>query len=172
MSEQELVDCDTRGEDQGCEGGEMEDAFEVIIRNHGIASESTYPYRGDDGTCNTAKETSYAATISGYEIVPANKKQALRKAVANQPVSVSIDAGGSAFQFYSSGIFTGDCGTELDHGVTAVGYGTSKDGTNCWLIKNSWGTGWGEKGYIRMQQDIKAKEGLCGIAMDSSFPTA
>ncbi|XVF16883.1 hypothetical protein REPUB_Repub10bG0069700 [Reevesia pubescens] len=171
LSEQELVDCD-KGVDQGCEGGEMEDAFEFIIRNHGIASEATYPYKGDDGTCNPTKEASHAATITGYEIVPANNEQALRKAVANQPVSVSIDAGGSAFQFYSSGIFTGDCGTELDHGVTAVGYGTSEDGTNYWLIKNSWGTGWGEKGYIRMQRDIKAKEGLCGIAMDSSYPTA
>ncbi|XP_007050065.2 PREDICTED: senescence-specific cysteine protease SAG39 [Theobroma cacao] len=172
LSEQELVDCDTQGEDQGCAGGEMEDAFEFIIRNHGIASEVTYPYKGDDGTCNKTKEASHAATITGYEVVPANSEKALMKAVANQPVSVSIDAGGYAFQFYSSGIFTGDCGTELDHGVTAVGYGTSEDGTMYWLVKNSWGTGWGEKGYIRMQRDIKAKEGLCGIAMDSSYPTA
>ncbi|XVF60853.1 hypothetical protein PTKIN_Ptkin08bG0081400 [Pterospermum kingtungense] len=171
LSEQELVDCD-KGEDQGCEGGEMEDAFEFIIRNHGIASEATYPYKGDDGTCNKTKEASHAATITGYEIVPAYNEQALQKAIANQPISVSIDASGYAFHFYSSGIFTGDCGTELDHGVTAIGYGTFEDGTKYWLIKNSWGTGWGEKGYIRMQQDIKAKEGLCGIAIDSSYPTA
>ncbi|KAE8723433.1 Senescence-specific cysteine protease SAG12 [Hibiscus syriacus] len=170
LSEQELVDCD-KGVDQGCEGGEMEDAFKFIISNHGIASEATYPYKGDDGTCNKSEEASHAATITGYEVVPANNEQALQKAVANQPVSVSIDAGGSAFQFYSSGIFTGDCGTALDHGVTAVGYGTSEDGTDYWLVKNSWGTGWGEEGYIRMQRNIKAKEGLCGIAMDSSYPT-
>ncbi|KAK8607114.1 hypothetical protein V6N13_052860 [Hibiscus sabdariffa] len=169
LSEQELVDCD-KGVDQGCEGGEMEDAFEFIIHNHGIASEATYPYKGDDGTCNKSEEASHAATITGYEVVPANDEQALQKAVANQPVSVSIDAGDSAFQFYSSGIFTGACGTDLDHGVTAVGYG-SEDGTDYWLIKNSWGTGWGEEGYIRMQRNIKAKEGLCGIAMDSSYPT-
>ncbi|KAA3463129.1 vignain-like [Gossypium australe] len=95
---------------------------------------------------------------------------ALQKAVANQPESVSIDAGGYAFQFYSRRIFTGECGTELDHGITALGYGTSEDCIDYWLIKNSRGTGWGEKGYIMMQQNIKAK-GLCGIAMDSSYPT-
>ncbi|KAH7856973.1 hypothetical protein Vadar_007448 [Vaccinium darrowii] len=171
LSEQELVDCDTNGNDHGCEGGYMEDGFEFIIKNKGVATEATYPYSATDGTCDTKEEASRAATITGYEKVPANSEAALLKAVANQPVSVSIDAGESAFQFYSSGIFTGACGTNLDHGVTAVGYG-SDGGTKYWLVKNSWGTSWGEEGYIRMQRDIDAKEGLCGIAMDSSYPTA
>ncbi|TYH93869.1 hypothetical protein ES332_A12G002400v1 [Gossypium tomentosum] len=158
------------GVDHGCEDGEMEEEFEFRIRYHGIASEATYPYKGDDGNCNKSIEASHAATISGYEIVPANNEQALQKDVANQPVSVSIDAEGYSFQFYSRGIFTGECGTELDHGITAVGYGTSEDCIDYWLIKNSWGTGRGEKGYIMMQRNIKAK-GLCRIAMDSSYPT-
>ncbi|XP_037494828.1 senescence-specific cysteine protease SAG39-like [Jatropha curcas] len=172
LSEQELIDCDTSGIDQGCEGGLMDDAFEFIIQNNGLTTEANYPYQAEDGTCNTEKAANHAATITSYEDVPENNEEALRMAVANQPVSVAIDAGESAFQHYSSGIFTGDCGTELDHGVTVVGYGTSDDGTKYWLVKNSWGTSWGEDGYIRMQRDIDAKEGLCGIAMQPSYPTA
>jgi len=72
--------------------------------------------------------------------------------------------------FYAGGIYMGECGIDLDHGVTAVGYGTTNE-TDYWIVKNSWGTGWGEKGFIRMQRGITAKHGLCGIAMDSSYPT-
>ncbi|XP_027911943.1 zingipain-2-like [Vigna unguiculata] len=170
LSEQELVDCDTV--DQGCDGGLMEDGFEFIIKNGGITSEANYPYTGVNGTCDTKKEASPEAQIKGYEAVPANSEESLQKAVANQPVSVSIDAGGSAFQFYSSGVFTGPCGTQLDHGVTAVGYGITDNGTDFWIVKNSWGTEWGEQGYIRMERGVDAKEGLCGIAMDASYPIA
>ncbi|PHT97810.1 Senescence-specific cysteine protease SAG39 [Capsicum chinense] len=100
--------------------------------------------------------------------VPATSESALLNAVAMQPVSVAIDASGSDFQFYSSGVFTGECGIESDHGVTAVGYGKTSDGTKYWLVKNLWGTSWGENGYIRMQRGIDAEEGLCGIAMEDS----
>ncbi|CAI9299118.1 unnamed protein product [Lactuca saligna] len=172
LSEQELVDCDTGGQDQGCEGGLMDDAFDFILNNKGLTTESNYPYKGVDGTCNSNEESNHAASITGHEDVPANSESALLKAVASQPISVAIDASGSDFQFYSSGVFTGECGTELDHGVTAVGYGASADGTKYWLVKNSWGTSWGQEGYIMMQRDVDAQEGLCGIAMMASYPTA
>ncbi|CAJ1978819.1 unnamed protein product [Sphenostylis stenocarpa] len=149
----------------------MDDAFKFVIQNPGLNSEANYPYKGVDGTCNANAASRHAATITGYEDVPANNEKALQKAVANQPVSVAIDASGSDFQFYTSGVFTGSCGTDLDHGVT-VGYGVSGDGTEYWLVKNSWGTEWGEEGYIRMQRGVDSEEGLCGIAMQASYPTA
>lgn len=83
---------------------------------------------------------------------------------------MAIDAGGRAFQFYSEGVFAGDCGTELNHGVVAVGYGETSAGTRYWIVKNSWGLEWGEEGYVRMERGGAAKEGLCGIAMQASYP--
>ncbi|CAA7395919.1 unnamed protein product [Spirodela intermedia] len=170
LSEQELIDCNT-AENQGCGGGLMDYAFEFIKNNGGIAAARDYPYTAADGACDTDKENSPAATIDGHEDVPANDEDALLKAVANQPVSVAIDAGGRKFQFYSEGVFAGDCGTELNHGVVAVGYGETPAGTKYWIVKNSWGPDWGEEGYIRMERGAATKEGLCGIAMEASYPT-
>ncbi|XP_074566449.1 thiol protease SEN102-like [Curcuma longa] len=167
LSEQQLVDCDTKY-NNGCNGGLMDYAFEYIKENGGLTTEENYPYTAEDGTCS--KENSPAVTIDGYKDVPANNENALMAAVANQPVSVAIDAGGSSFQFYSEGVFTGPCGTDLDHGVAIVGYGATKDGTKYWIVKNSWGTEWGESGYVRMKRGVSAKNGLCGIAMEASYP--
>ncbi|CAL5018215.1 unnamed protein product [Urochloa decumbens] len=140
----ELVDCDVNGMDQGCNGGEMDDAFQFIVDNGGLTTESNYPYTAADGTCNSGKASNDAASIKGYEDVPANDESSLRKAVANQPVSVAVDGGDSHFRFYKGGVLSGACGTELDHGIAAVGYAVAADGTKYWLMKNSWGTSWGE----------------------------
>ncbi|KAL3644471.1 hypothetical protein CASFOL_009651 [Castilleja foliolosa] len=168
LSEQELVDCEK--DNEGCNGGLMESAYEFITKQGGLATETKYPYRARDMTCDSIKENAPAVKIDGHENVPVNDEDALMKAVANQPVSVAIDAGSSDMQFYSEGVFTGDCGTELDHGVAVVGYGATVDGTKYWTVKNSWGTEWGEQGYIRFQRGVEAKEGLCGIAMEASYP--
>uniref|UniRef100_A0A0D3HK72 Peptidase C1A papain C-terminal domain-containing protein n=1 Tax=Oryza barthii TaxID=65489 RepID=A0A0D3HK72_9ORYZ len=170
LSEQELVDCDT-SDNQGCDGGLMDYAFQFIKRNGGITTESNYPYRAEQGRCNKAKASSHDVTIDGYEDVPANDESALQKAVANQPVAVAVEASGQDFQFYSEGVFTGECGTDLDHGVAAVGYDITRDGTKYWIVKNSWGEDWGERGYIRMQRGVSSdSNGLCGIAMEASYP--
>ncbi|CAN8267365.1 unnamed protein product [Cochlearia groenlandica] len=169
LSEQELVDCDTN--DYGCSGGFMDTAFEHIMATGGLTTESNYPYIGEDATCKTKNTKPTASSITGYEDVPVNDEKALMKAVANQPVSIGIEGGGFDFQFYSSGVFTGKCTTDLDHAVTAVGYGQSTDGSKYWIIKNSWGTKWGENGYMRILKDAKDKQGLCGLAMMASYPT-
>ncbi|GMH05505.1 hypothetical protein Nepgr_007345 [Nepenthes gracilis] len=172
LSEQELVDCDVNGNDMGCEGGLMDSAFTFIKQNGGLTTEASYPYAGSDGTCNTQKAALHAAAIGGYEDVPANDEAALLKAVAYQPVSVAVDGGDYNFQFYSGGVMTGECGTDLDHAVLAIGYGTTSSGIKYWLVKNSWGTSWGENGYMRLERDISDKEGKCGIAMMASYPVA
>jgi C1A family cysteine protease len=169
LSEQELVDCDSDSYNQGCNGGYMEKAFGFVKKNGGLTREKDYPYKGSQGRCDKTKEKKHSVTISGYENVPANDEKRLQAAVAKQPVSVAIDAGSYDFQFYSKGIFTGQCGYQLNHGVTAVGYGND-GGRKYWLVKNSWGTGWGESGYIRMNRDSKDKQGICGIAMEASYP--
>ncbi|XP_020578327.1 oryzain alpha chain-like [Phalaenopsis equestris] len=168
LSEQELVDCDTSS-NQGCNGGLMDDAFEFIIKNGGIDSEEDYPYRGRGGRCDSYRKNARVVSIDSYEDVPVNNEKALQKALANQPVSVAIEAAGRAFQLYQSGIFTGSCRTELDHGVLAVGYGT-ENGKDYWIVKNSWGTDWGEDGFIRMERNVRAPSGKCGIAMKASYP--
>ncbi|XP_072960562.1 senescence-specific cysteine protease SAG12-like [Typha angustifolia] len=168
LSEQLLVDCDNTN--HGCNGGWPAKAFSFIIETGGLTTEAIYPYTGVEGTCDISKLSQPVASIIDYSIVPENNEALLMKAVFHQPVSVAIDAGGQEFQFYSGGIFTGPCGTELNHAVTIVGYGEGIDGTSYWIVKNSWGESWGEGGYILMQKDVDAEEGLCGIAREASFP--
>eukprot|EP00178_Gracilaria_changii_P004920 TRINITY_DN17995_c1_g1_i2.p1 TRINITY_DN17995_c1_g1~~TRINITY_DN17995_c1_g1_i2.p1 ORF type:complete len:104 (+),score=13.96 TRINITY_DN17995_c1_g1_i2:26-313(+) len=95
----------------------------------------------------------------------------MKAAIAQQPVSIAIEADQFAFQYYSGGVLTGSCGTNLDHGVLAVGYGTD-NGTKFWKVKNSWGPSWGEEGYIRIERVDGTAAGKCGIALSASYPTA
>ncbi|XP_031479066.1 ervatamin-B-like [Nymphaea colorata] len=166
LSEQELVDCDVY--DYGCEGGDPRIAIYFASMKGGLTTESNYPYLGSQSACQTTKLGQLAARVRGLGLVPANNESTLMQAVARQPISVAVDA--TMFQFYSQGVLTGPCGNNLDHAVTIVGYGTTVDGSNYWLVKNSWGTEWGEEGYIKMARDAGGAEGLCGIAMMPSYP--
>ncbi|XVE87073.1 hypothetical protein DITRI_Ditri18aG0087100 [Diplodiscus trichospermus] len=169
LSEQELVDCD-RSYDAGCNGGLMDYAFQFIMDNGGIDTEEDYPYLGFDNQCDPTRKNAKVVSIDGYEDVTPFDESALKKAVAHQPVSVAIEAGGRAFQFYESGVFTGECGSALDHGVVAIGYGTDGNGQDYWIVRNSWGSSWGEDGYIRMERNVDDYTGRCGIAMEASYP--
>eukprot|EP01098_Paradermamoeba_levis_P000572 TRINITY_DN105_c0_g1_i4.p1 TRINITY_DN105_c0_g1~~TRINITY_DN105_c0_g1_i4.p1 ORF type:complete len:196 (-),score=90.15 TRINITY_DN105_c0_g1_i4:100-687(-) len=168
LSEQNLVDCSTAQGNNGCGGGLMDYAFTYIIQNGGIDTEASYPYTATDGTCHY-KAANRGATISKYTDVPSGSESGLQAAVALQPVSVAIDASHSSFQFYSTGVYyEPNCSSDqLDHGVLAVGYGTD-NGKAYWLVKNSWNSSWGDKGYIKMSRN---RSNNCGISTAASFPT-
>ncbi|CAG0925625.1 unnamed protein product [Notodromas monacha] len=148
----------------------MDQAFQYVKDNGGIDTEKTYPYEAEDDKCRYNPKNS-GATDSGFVDVPAGDEKALMKAIASVgPVSVAIDASHESFQFYSEGVYDEpECNPQnLDHGVLAVGYGTdAKTGQDFWLVKNSWGTTWGDKGYVRMSRN---KDNQCGIASSASYP--
>jgi len=164
LSEQQLMDCSVAEGNLGCAGGLMDNAFKYVEKS-GLCTEASYPYTAKDGTCKSSSCTMSAdSKITGYKDV-AHTENSLGASVDNQPVSVAIEADQSGFQLYKSGVFCGVCGTNLDHGVLAVGYGT--DTSDYWKVKNSWGTSWGEQGYIRMCRNSDK----CGIANEPSYPT-
>jgi len=167
LSEQQLVDCSQAQGNQGCNGGLMDQAFQYIITNGGISSEAAYPYTAEDGTCMSPLPPG-VTTISAFTDVTSGDETALAQAVNIGPVSVAIEADQSCFQFYSGGVLNDpSCGTQLDHGVLAVGYDTLS-GQDYWIVKNSWGTSWGvESGYVFIAKGINE----CGIATENSYPT-
>jgi C1A family cysteine protease len=168
LSEQQLVDCSTKQGNQGCNGGLMDYAF-TYAEASAMDTEASYPYEGRDGTCHDSKGTA-VAKVSSFQDVKTNDPTALMNAVAEGPVSIAVDAAALGWQLYHGGIVKRFCGTSLDHGVLAVGYGT-ENGTDYWLVKNSWGAGWGEKGYIRILREMKKTgPGVCGLQQQPSYP--
>jgi len=164
LSEQQLVDCSKQN--SGCNGGLMDYAFS-FWEGVNVATEASYPYTAADGTCSSSFSTAIPkGGITGYKDI--SSESLLLDAVTNVgPVSVAIEADQSAFQYYSSGVLTGTCGTSLDHGVLAVGFGSS-GGTDYWKVKNSWGASWGVNGYVLIQRGVNK----CGIASGPpSYPT-
>jgi len=170
LSEQQLVDCAGAEGNQGCNGGLMDYGFQYIIDHKGLCTEADYPYTAKDGTCKATSCTS-AVTITSFTDVQADSEDALVAAIVNQPVSVAVEADQSTFQFYSGGVMVGACGTNLDHGVLAVGYGTDPSAGDYYTVKNSWGADWGMKGYILLGRGPKfGAAGQCGIQSAASFP--
>ncbi|KAK3598003.1 hypothetical protein CHS0354_042357 [Potamilus streckersoni] len=169
LSEQNLVDCSGKEGNMGCEGGLMDQAFQYIIKNQGIDTEASYPYKARNQKCKFTK-ANVGSTETSCKDIQSGSEADLQKAVATVgPISVAIDASHNSFQLYKSGIYSDpQCDPQaLDHGVLAVGYGT-QDGKDYWLVKNSWGTSWGMQGYIMMARN---DHNMCGIATKSSFPT-
>jgi len=171
-SEQHFVDCDTfrnGGSDLGCNGGLMDSAFSWAKKNGGVCLESDYAYVSGTtkkaGDCDKTKDSKKDGAVApkSYTDVATMSDAALMSALNQQTVSVAIQADQAAFQLYKSGVFTAACGASLDHGVLAVGYG-NMDGQDYYRVKNSWGSSWGDNGYIYFARGASMpKEGQCGI---------
>jgi C1A family cysteine protease len=169
LAEQQLVDCATGTpySSEGCNGGEMTDGFDYSAAN-GMMTEADYPYKAYDQSCKYDSSKATPVKGSGHYMVPPNNANQLKTDIANGPVSVAIEADTFVFQFYSGGVLNSSkCGTNLDHGVVAVGYGVDATKGEYYIVRNSWGASLGEKGYIRIA--IVDGPGICGIQME---PTA
>ncbi|TRY94402.1 hypothetical protein DNTS_027943 [Danionella cerebrum] len=169
LSEQQLVDCSRSYGTYGCSGAWMANAYDYVIKN-GLERTETYPYTSADTQPCFYDESSVVARIADYRFLPAGDEQALADAVATVgPITVAVDADNPSFLFYSSGIYKeSNCNpNNLNHAMLVVGYG-SEEGNDYWILKNSWGTGWGEGGYMRM---IRNGRNTCGIASYALYPT-
>nr|XP_044251832.1 procathepsin L-like [Drosophila takahashii] len=174
LSPQNLIDCSARYGNRGCDGGSMAKSIDFIKHNGGLATEQSYPYRNVQGECQHRSAT-IGATSSGFVKLPYGDEKKLAEAVASiGPIYVSIDGSQESFLNHKSGIYEDPkCSSSIQkagqiHDVLIVGYGTDPaTGKDYWLVKNSWGTDWGENGYIRM---IRNANNHCGIASFARYP--
>jgi len=149
----------------------MDNAFKYA-KEHPIATESEYPYDAKSHGIFGCKAKKIPGTVSvtSFTDVKSASSTALKAAITQQPVSVAIEADKPVFHQYTGGVITGDsCGTQLDHGVLAVGYGTDATAGDYYIVKNSWTDSWGEKGFVRI--GIADGVGVCGIQTQPSWPT-
>ncbi|ELP83636.1 cysteine proteinase ACP1 precursor, putative [Entamoeba invadens IP1] len=168
FSEQQLISCDPT--DNKCKGGHPSNAFAFIKSNNGITLEETYPYIADNGTCKTGVRN--IATVTGAKRVTDGSEPGLQDLTATYgPIAVGMDASRVSFQLYKKGTIYNDEKCKrfvMDHCVTVVGYGKNDDG-EYWIIRNSWGESWGDKGHFLLARN---QNNRCGIGRDSNLPEA
>jgi C1A family cysteine protease len=171
FSEQQLVDCAyVQYGNFGCNGGLEQNAF-TYWESHAAVSESAYPYTATKGSCQAGSVNDTGVAVSTYTDVTPESESQVKAALAQQPISIAIEADKLVFQLYTSGVFDStSCGTSLDHAVALVGYG-SDAGQDYFILRNSWGTTWGESGYMRIA-DTGNGAGICGFQLEPTYPTA
>jgi len=166
-SPQYVIDCFL--EAQGCNGGDPLAAQQWIITNLGTCNDATVPYQGkSSGSCEQGCDKSNL--IGSVQWLPTMDENAMKEAVAKGPIAGAVYADSDSFKYYQGGIYNdGDCPSDmnsLNHAISLVGYGTDVDGTDYWVLRNTWGVNWGEAGYMRMMRGSN----ICGVAIDTSQP--
>ena len=167
LSEQSLVDCDKT--DNGCVGGAPANAINYIVSqcNGKVMLENDYPYAGVDQTCQLDLSRAVGHVSSYIPVEKGNEDDLAAKCEQYGPVAIAIDSSKMSFNFYSGGIYDEPrCRNDyMDHAVGLIGYG-SENGVQYWIVRNHWGTSWGENGYIRMIRGSNQ----CGEASDALVP--
>lgn len=171
LSEQQLVDCaGKKYGNHGCSGGWYYNSYNYLADQHLLETENQYPYLAKNENCMEAGDGK--VTDKSYVEVKPNMT-AIKTAIAQQPVNVAVAAGNTIFQAYTSGIITAydGCPTNIDHAILAVGYGVDTDNNDMeyLIVKNSWGSSWGEDGYVRIEL-IDTPIGVCGINQNVAYP--
>ncbi|XP_072550727.1 pro-cathepsin H [Salminus brasiliensis] len=168
LAEQQLVDCAGAFNNYGCNGGLPSQAFEYIKYSKGIMTEKDYPYTAQDGPCEYNPKQA-AAFVKDVVNITLYDEMGMVDAVARlNPVSFAYEVTND-FMFYTSGVYSStECHNTTDmvnHAVLAVGY-AEENSIPYWIVKNSWGTGWGMDGYFYIERG----KNMCGLAACSSYP--
>jgi len=165
LSEQQFVDCSGQG---GCSGGWPYEAFEWV-ESQAVCTETSYPYHAVQSSCRSSSCTPgiQRGDVTGYKTV-SKSVDGLMSAVAQQPVSITVQAGGD-MQHYRSGVLMGYCSGQINHAVLAVGYGTESS-QDYWKVKNSWGESWGDHGYFLLERGAGGDGAYCVLQDSPSYP--
>ncbi|TGZ66239.1 hypothetical protein CRM22_005424 [Opisthorchis felineus] len=171
LSTQQLIDCSLEYGNTGCSGGDSVTSFKYLKDSDGLQRDRDYPYISDktlrpNSYCKV-DSTKWTAEVTGFVVLPYHDEDALLQAVGFYgPVAISVDSRLQSFKEYKGDIYSDRrCGTQSDHAMLAVGYG-EENGIPYWIIKNSWGERWGEKGYLRLRRGVN----MCGVASVSTYP--
>ena len=170
LSFQELLDCCPVSQPGAGSFVSPADIFRCVINTtHGLCTEADYPRSKAREPCHSSS-CEAAFKLKGLEMLPAGNQTALEAAVATRPVATGVNAGSTAFELYTGGIISSGCEGAIDHYVLIVGYGTDAGtGVDYWIAQNTWGTSWGEAGYVRIK---RGPEDVCGLSKLAVAPVA
>ena len=179
LSEQQGVDCSTVKEgwqNMGCNGGWYYNLWSYVSENNGLTSETCYPYTSGTttktGVCQKSCKPVPNTKVLGQVSIKPKSDTAMLNGLYVNPVSVAIEADARSFQLYKSGVYTDQqCGSSLNHAVVLTGWGTDESGKDYYVLRNSWGTGWGDGGYMKIGRGSQyGATGLCGVLSDGYYP--